>query len=250
MKLESVLESTDFEQYIDVFASKGYYTIEKLQTLENDPENYIRILSEVEPDDLKMMNLFSFLKTAGENQKQLIKEADQKKKKRRGILFFFLILGIIASAFVVKFFAEYHNNNIASEIPSEEGEYDQSSDAETEIDSDEDGILDVDDDCVYEFGPQENNGCPWPDSDGDGILDNDDGCISDYGPLSNNGCPFEVKCPSCEIETNENSVNRWVSCYSCGHEFYLCKRNHNGFYGISQAWISDGECDCDDCWDE
>ena len=69
MRLESVLKSTDFEQYIDVFASKGYYTVEELQTLENDPQNYIQILSEVEPDDLKMMELFAFLKAKAPNKK-------------------------------------------------------------------------------------------------------------------------------------------------------------------------------------
>jgi len=117
-------------------------------------------------------------------------------------------------------------------------------------DSDGDGVYDNEDNCPEESGPLENSGCPYVDSDGDGINDDYDNCPNDYGPSANSGCPYEAKCPSCNIVTNETNINRWVDCYSCGHQFYLCKRKSNGYYGISQGWISDGECDCDNCWDE
>ena len=56
-------------------------------------------------------------------------------------------------------------------------------------DSDGDGVLDKDDDCVSDHGPEENNGCPWPDSDNDGVLDKDDDCPYEYGSRYDNGCP-------------------------------------------------------------
>ena len=191
MRLYNVLKDTEFDQYIDVFASKGYYTIEELQTLENDPENYIRVLSEVEPDDFKMMDLFRILETASENEKQAKIEAEKEKKKKKVILFYPLILVILASPFVLKLFSEPpDDDNVVFVTPVKGGQNGQPTVVETEFDSDEDGILDVDDDCVYEFGPQENNGCPWPDSDSDGVVDKDDACVSDYGPVENDGCPW------------------------------------------------------------
>ena len=51
-------------------------------------------------------------------------------------------------------------------------------------------MFDFIDGCPLEFGPKENNGCPWPDTDGDGLLDKDDDCPNIVGPKSNNGCPF------------------------------------------------------------
>lgn len=57
-------------------------------------------------------------------------------------------------------------------------------------DSDGDGVLDIIDDCVYEYGPIENKGCAWPDTDKDGIFDKDDSCITIVGPKENNGCPW------------------------------------------------------------
>jgi outer membrane protein OmpA-like peptidoglycan-associated protein len=58
-------------------------------------------------------------------------------------------------------------------------------------DTDEDGIEDKKDNCPEEFGPIENNGCPWGDTDEDGILDNEDKCPEQAGPLENNGCPWQ-----------------------------------------------------------
>src|SRR5690606_1185189 len=56
-------------------------------------------------------------------------------------------------------------------------------------DSDNDGVLDKDDNCPEEAGPIENNGCPWPDTDGDGVLDKDDNCPNVPGTVTNKGCP-------------------------------------------------------------
>ncbi len=56
-------------------------------------------------------------------------------------------------------------------------------------DSDNDKVLDKDDKCPTVPGPIENMGCPWPDSDSDGILDKDDKCPNKKGTARNNGCP-------------------------------------------------------------
>jgi outer membrane protein OmpA-like peptidoglycan-associated protein len=58
-------------------------------------------------------------------------------------------------------------------------------------DTDGDGLFDFIDECPTEFGPKENNGCPWPDTDGDGLLDKDDKCPYLAGPLANEGCPYQ-----------------------------------------------------------
>ncbi|MFC6266766.1 thrombospondin type 3 repeat-containing protein [Frigoriflavimonas asaccharolytica] len=57
-------------------------------------------------------------------------------------------------------------------------------------DKDEDGVLHYLDQCPYDAGPIENNGCPWPDTDGDFLIDKDDACPIVAGPLENNGCPW------------------------------------------------------------
>ena len=53
-------------------------------------------------------------------------------------------------------------------------------------DSDADGIYDQHDDCPFEPGLEEFNGCP--DSDGDGIPDKDDSCPTTAGIAEFNGC--------------------------------------------------------------
>jgi cysteine-rich repeat protein len=59
------------------------------------------------------------------------------------------------------------------------------------VDSDGDGINDDADDCPYEYGVADNNGCPAViDSDGDGIEDLFDLCPNVFGPVENNGCPL------------------------------------------------------------
>jgi len=52
-------------------------------------------------------------------------------------------------------------------------------------DNDNDGILNVQDDCPNVFGLASLNGCP--DKDGDGVIDSKDDCPDNAGPL--NGCP-------------------------------------------------------------
>ena len=54
-------------------------------------------------------------------------------------------------------------------------------------DKDKDGILDVDDRCPNEAGPEKFKGCP--DMDGDGVPDIDDKCIDVKGPVELHGCP-------------------------------------------------------------
>ena len=62
-------------------------------------------------------------------------------------------------------------------------------------DSDNDGILDVDDACPEIPGLRKHKGCPPPDKDGDGFLDNEDKCPDkpeDFdGYQDNDGCPEE-----------------------------------------------------------
>ncbi len=62
-------------------------------------------------------------------------------------------------------------------------------------DSDNDGILDVDDACPEIPGLRKHKGCPPPDKDGDGFLDNEDKCPNrpeDFdGYQDNDGCPEE-----------------------------------------------------------
>jgi len=59
---------------------------------------------------------------------------------------------------------------------------------DTPKDTDKDGILDTEDNCVTEAGPLATKGCP--DKDGDGIADKDDRCINEPGLVSNYGCPL------------------------------------------------------------
>ncbi len=55
-------------------------------------------------------------------------------------------------------------------------------------DTDSDGIADGMDDCPTVAGLTAFNGCP--DTDSDGIVDSKDDCPNEAGPASNNGCPF------------------------------------------------------------
>jgi outer membrane protein OmpA-like peptidoglycan-associated protein len=54
-------------------------------------------------------------------------------------------------------------------------------------DSDGDGVLDADDDCMDKAGLPEFNGCP--DTDGDGVHDKIDKCPKEKGLAALNGCP-------------------------------------------------------------
>lgn len=55
------------------------------------------------------------------------------------------------------------------------------------VDTDGDGIADIDDDCPEVPGIAQFNGCP--DTDGDGIADKDDECPTVKGIVEFNGCP-------------------------------------------------------------
>ncbi|MCF8236721.1 MAG: OmpA family protein [Saprospiraceae bacterium] len=54
-------------------------------------------------------------------------------------------------------------------------------------DADGDGIADADDACPDQAGPAALKGCP--DADGDGIADADDACPTEAGPAATKGCP-------------------------------------------------------------
>lgn len=54
-------------------------------------------------------------------------------------------------------------------------------------DSDGDGTPDHKDGCPLDFGPKDNDGCPYPDRDGDGVMDLEDECPDVAGTI--NGCP-------------------------------------------------------------
>lgn len=69
-------------------------------------------------------------------------------------------------------------------------------------DSDGDGVPDHKDGCPLDFGPKDNDGCPYPDRDGDGVMDLVDKCPDVAGTID--GCPdqdgdgvpdIEDKCP-------------------------------------------------------
>jgi outer membrane protein OmpA-like peptidoglycan-associated protein len=55
------------------------------------------------------------------------------------------------------------------------------------VDTDKDGIMDNEDDCVTEPGPMVTKGCP--DTDGDGIADKADKCVTVPGLVKYEGCP-------------------------------------------------------------
>lgn len=56
-------------------------------------------------------------------------------------------------------------------------------------DTDEDGIADKDDKCPLVMGSKNNNGCPAKDTDGDGVNDDNDNCPDVKGTKDNAGCP-------------------------------------------------------------
>ncbi|MBP6183547.1 MAG: OmpA family protein [Saprospiraceae bacterium] len=59
--------------------------------------------------------------------------------------------------------------------------------AKPPVDSDGDGIPDLEDLCPLEAGPAATKGCP--DADGDGISDKDDLCPKEAGSIAMKGCP-------------------------------------------------------------
>lgn len=60
---------------------------------------------------------------------------------------------------------------------------------DTLVDTDGDGIRDIDDKCPGHKGTAKYLGCPVPDTDGDGINDEEDNCPTVAGKPGGNGCP-------------------------------------------------------------
>ncbi|PCI95219.1 MAG: hypothetical protein COB15_12340, partial [Flavobacteriales bacterium] len=69
-------------------------------------------------------------------------------------------------------------------------------------DADADGIVDKEDRCPDEKGLKELKGCP--DSDGDGLANKDDACPTVAGLPENNGCP---KVKEAELKVFEKALN-------------------------------------------
>jgi outer membrane protein OmpA-like peptidoglycan-associated protein len=59
-------------------------------------------------------------------------------------------------------------------------------------DRDRDGVSDDIDRCPDIPGAKDNFGCPWPDRDADGLADKDDRCPDEPGPPENQGCPQKL----------------------------------------------------------
>jgi outer membrane protein OmpA-like peptidoglycan-associated protein len=85
------------------------------------------------------------------------------------------------------------------------------------VDTDGDGINDVDDKCPNQAGVAKYAGCPVPDTDGDGINDESDKCPTQKGLAKYGGCPIpdtdgdgindeEDKCP------NQSGMARYGGC--------------------------------------
>jgi len=94
------------------------------------------------------------------------------------------------------------------------------------VDSDGDGINDDVDDCPYDPGVADNNGCPVViDSDGDGIEDNNDLCPNQPGSAENNGCPVEdigVPVPNCD-DSDPCTIDSYNSATGqCEHRINNC----------------------------
>ena len=109
---------------------------------------------------------------------------------------------------------------------------------ELPADSDEDGIVDVEDSCLTEPGIPENNGCPEKDIDGDGLIGSNDGCPSEAEDIDSfqdgDGCPdldndgdaiadSEDKCPN-----KAESINNFYDEDGCPDEVPVQLAKLNG----------------------
>jgi outer membrane protein OmpA-like peptidoglycan-associated protein len=56
------------------------------------------------------------------------------------------------------------------------------------VDSDGDGVIDLEDRCPFDVGPPSRHGCPEDDRDGDGVPDASDRCPDQKGSRENDGC--------------------------------------------------------------
>ncbi len=79
---------------------------------------------------------------------------------------------------------------------------------EQPLDSDGDGIMDADDQCVDQPEDHDNfqseDGCPDPDNDGDTVLDVDDACINEPGLVEAQGCPVLDRDGDTVIDAEDN----------------------------------------------
>lgn len=80
-------------------------------------------------------------------------------------------------------------------------------------DTDLDGVIDKADKCPNVAGLKEFDGCP--DTDSDGLTDDIDQCPDEYGPIENNGCPI--------LDTDGDGVNDEVD--DCPDEPGLAENN-------------------------
>lgn len=78
-------------------------------------------------------------------------------------------------------------------------------------DKDGDGIADSKDQCPDAIGTLKYNGCPIPDSDKDGLNDEEDKCPQQSGSKENNGCPVIEKAPEeTKPEVKEEVIDQKV----------------------------------------
>jgi len=104
MTIENLLKDSDFANYIETFYQKNIVNTDVLHALQSDPENYIRILNEIEPDDLKMMELFTFLKanTPSKSENLGLSKASVPEKPSNAKVWIIGIIVILIS--VIAFF--------------------------------------------------------------------------------------------------------------------------------------------------
>lgn len=130
-------------------------------------------------------------------------------------------------------------------------------------DSDNDGITDNKDECPNEFGPEDNNGCPYPDRDGDGIIDRLDECPDSAGKLAS-GCPdtdgdgiadAQDKCPNvagkngrdCPLDSDGDGIaDEQDKCPNQAGTFEGCPDDPDApsVIDTDQDGIPDAEDDC------
>ena len=77
---------------------------------------------------------------------------------------------------------------------------------EKTLDTDGDGVLDVNDKCKEVAGDKENEGCPWPDDDNDGVANKDDACPDEAGTAASQGCPASPKAIVDFLQSAEGTI--------------------------------------------
>jgi outer membrane protein OmpA-like peptidoglycan-associated protein len=77
---------------------------------------------------------------------------------------------------------------------------------EKTLDTDGDGVLDVNDKCKEVAGDKENEGCPWPDDYNDGVANKDDACPDEAGTAASQGCPASPKAIVDFLQSAEGTI--------------------------------------------